>query len=110
MSDPVLRDTRAHYREMDKAAAFDAAVSQREAEIWQDDETLSEMLTDLDCLEVRGVRRGPGYWHKAVNTGRAAIAAIRGEDAIELMRLIRAELAAKVRQRAIDDVEERDDH
>jgi hypothetical protein len=99
----------------DGSAEFERRVEAREAEIWADAELVSEAMQSLKCLEVRGRRSGSWrdtsgvvrlYDHAPINTGLPAVNALRDGDAIELLRLMRAEVAQTIRQRAIDDVEE----
>lgn len=115
--DPVLADTSRYYRDLDDADKREARIQTRETEIWHDLEILSELTVSLDCLEVRGARRGSyelkgvthTYSHPAVTTGKPAMLALRERDFTEFGRIVYAELAEKVRQRAEDDVEDERD-
>ena len=83
----------------------------REAALWQDLEAVSEAMQDLKCLswrrKVRAVPGLPSYpGYPAIYTGTAALLALRNEDAILFMEIVRKEVAANIRQLAEDKVNE----
>ena len=89
----------------------DAMYPIREEAIRHDLETLSEAFQDLDCLDWRRERD----WHKAdgslaysrkrITTGQAALLAFNSGDALEFFRLVKAEVDARIAERARDEID-----
>ena len=88
----------------------DAMYPIREEAIRHDLETLSEAFQDLDCLEWRRARDWPEYggaiYHRPrIVTGQAAMLAFTSGDAIEFFRLVKAEVDARIAERARDEID-----
>ena len=86
----------------------DAMYPIREEAIRHDLETLSEAFQDLDCLEWKRERQWhepTHYYRKRVTTGQAALLAFNSGDALEFFRLVKAEVDARIVERARDEID-----